>query len=1193
MKRTLSPLFYKKTTSLAETLGLKTEAIWAALWYIVLDHLSQNDEPRIILDWHSGSLQIPALSPQTEFSSLAAILQTSSLVTYGSFSLKGEISAKLVVQNGTTIEIHLEGSEPQADSLVAALVEVCDQATANKDKAILDFNLVSPDDKKLTQSWGYHAEQTQPNGTIQDEWTRVLRDSSQCIAIEENNLSLSYGELWARSIAFSNYLKNLGVKKGDPVVISMSRSMDMLVAIHGVMMSGAAYVPVEPHVPDERKMSMVNITKAQLGIVDATAPAIPNLTNIVFSPEVQISLASTHPPVDLSPDDLAYIIFTSGSTGQPKGVAITHGSLMNLLVDHETRYPISEGAFLFKTSFSFDVSIPEIFQSLLSGARTVILPNEKEKDPVCIAEYVHQHRISHINFVPSMFGYFLDWIESEGLAGIASLKYIILAGEEFLPQHAQRFSNVSPSGTQLENLYGPTEATVYSSYFSLSQWSGGSVVPIGQPIRGTKLRVLNRYKKEVPVGFSGELYIGGLGLAKGYFNSPDLTNDKFITVDHSRYYKTGDRARWRLNGQLEMLGRLDSQVKVNGFRVELSEIEFRLNQITKLTGSKVLATKDENGDSLLLAYYTTHSPVEPSEMRVHLETHLPKYMLPHRYIQLTEFPRLSSGKINVAALSGTQEEKAAPTDNSRIGRVKNICAEALKLPLQHLQDDANLLALGAHSLSLLSIISRIRSAFGVSVPYSYLFTHPRPTEILHYIDSQDIPSNFRADFTTSRGSRASRQPATHAQCFFWNMHASQKEDSGRFNVRLMTEVPKSCKTSDVNVALGRLMKIHDILRSQFKFEDGRLWNLMSLADIPPLTELIMTKSQAEQRFQTRAPRSFHLEQSPLFHLDVIHTLEGQTCFDLEMSHLISDGVSVRRFMKQLLEMIFNDTEVEPISSGAPSISPKLLHDGQSFWKNELKDYKVATFDFDGRSGLQETTSQNLKISLSFTDRMRLRQFAVENQVLPFSVFWFILGALIAQDSAQEDLTIVQPVYVHPDNLGDAAIGLFLNSIFLRHRFDPKLPISEQIRSMQKKLLKTTEMACIDMSPFAVQSNLQGGWPTAMINYFSDDDLLIQGRNEAFTVRTYEPAHIPAKVPFSLYIFDSKNEIALNFVTAPGHYSEDKVQRISRNFLRLLATVVSVPNINLLAARDVLKASNTLLQSQTEDVTEALDLFHEY
>jgi surfactin family lipopeptide synthetase A len=527
-----------------------------------------------------------------------------------------------------------------------------------------DTDAPYPADKTLHELFAEQVEKTPGNPAV------LFKDQG-----------LSYREFNEKADGLARLLKEKGAGPGTVVGIMMGRSLEMMVGLMGILKAGAAYMPIDPHYPQERIDYMLKDSSAVLLLTARELLDIGKGTAC------------------RAPTNLAYVIYTSGSTGKPKGVMVEHHSVVNRLHWMQKRYPLDESdTILQKTPFIFDVSVWELFWWSLVGAKVCFLLPGFEKFPQAIVETVERQNVTTMHFVPSMMSAFLGYIENSGdIKRLGSLKRVFVSGEALKPVHVERFNKTlyRENGTRLINLYGPTEATVDVSYFDCPTGAGLQNIPIGKPIDNIRLYIMDNDLQLQPVGTEGELCISGVGLARGYLNRPELTNEKFcggpgapavrrkkISMEAThrakhrtpflpckcpptqwgfskeppgrrRLYKTGDLACWLPDGNIAFVGRIDHQVKIRGLRIELGEIEAVLSRHPAVQDC-VVTVKETTETITTLAAYLVIKPGEQAadpELKKHMKAFLPDYMVPGEWIRMETLPRTASGKIDRKRLS--------------------------------------------------------------------------------------------------------------------------------------------------------------------------------------------------------------------------------------------------------------------------------------------------------------------------------------------------------------------------------------------------------------------------------------------------------------------------------------------------------------------------------------------------------------
>jgi amino acid adenylation domain-containing protein len=573
-------------------------------------------------------------------------------------------------------------------------------------------------------------------GWMPDLVAQQAQRSPEAIAVRFEQTALTYADFVAQVNRLANHLVGAGVRADVVVGVCLERSIDMVVALHAIQKAGGAYLPLDPQYPPDRLAYMANdagiallISHSQLreSCVGVTAPRLDldlAHADLATSPD-------TAPHVTIEADDLAYVIYTSGSTGRPKGVAVPHRGFLNRLQWMQEQYRLKPSdTVLQKTPFSFDVSVWEFFWPLMSGATLAVALPGDHRDAGRVVETIKAHGVTALHFVPSMLQVFLGHAEA---ASCDTVKQVFCSGEALPFNLQQRFFEVMDT-PQLHNLYGPTEASIDVSHWTCQRHALTPVVPIGVPIANTSLHVLDEHLNPVPIGVAGELHIGGVGLARGYLNRPELTQEKFIQdpFGHARgdrLYKTGDLARFRADGAIEYLGRLDHQVKLRGFRIEIGEIESVLVEHPAVEAT-VVTVHESQGDKRLVAYLACGDHERPSvgDLRDFLGTRLPDHMIPSLFVMLEAMPLGPNGKVNRHALpspevvrSGPDTEYVAPRSNLERDMAL-LWQQTLGLEQVGVKD--NFFQLGGHSLLAVGLMTRIEQTFGPTLPTSTLFRNP-------------------------------------------------------------------------------------------------------------------------------------------------------------------------------------------------------------------------------------------------------------------------------------------------------------------------------------------------------------------------------------------------------------------------------------------------------------------------------------
>jgi amino acid adenylation domain-containing protein len=613
------------------------------------------------------------------------------------------------------------------------------------------------------------------NMCIHDLFEAQAENAPDRIAVVSGSHKISYGELNRRANQLARYLRTLGVGPDSPVGITVERSIESIIGLVGILKAGGAYVPLDPSYPKDRLAYMM--ASSQATVLLTFQELVPDLR----APEVQVvfldgqrerialesgkNLART-----ATAENLAYIIFTSGSTGTPKGVSMSHRPLVNLIVWHNENLPLLAGERVVQFApCSFDVSFQEIFSTFCCGNTLVLVTEGVRRDPRRFVQFLSNAKINRL-FIPPVVLHQLAQAHEENSSPELHLREIITAGEQLTitPQVVRLFHHLRECS--LNNHYGPTESHVVTTFqIPLRPADWPAQPPIGRPIANSKIYVLDQHQQPVPIGVAGELYIGGVTLAKGYVNRPDLTVEKFLVnpfveATNARMYKTGDLARYLPDGKIEYLGRIDHQVKIRGFRVELGEVETILSGHAKVRQAAVLAHDDQANNKRLVAYVVLDGEEDESaaDLRSFLKSKLPDYMVPSDFVFLDSMPISPNGKVDRRALRAPERKRSAseasfvPPRDQVESKLVAIWQNVLGVEPIGVRD--NFFDIGGHSLLAVGLIREMEKAFGRSLQLTTLFHSPTVEQFSRLLNETQ---------PTSSSSLVPIQPNGNKPPFFW------------------------------------------------------------------------------------------------------------------------------------------------------------------------------------------------------------------------------------------------------------------------------------------------------------------------------------------------------------------------------------------------------------------------------------------
>ncbi|CAM5551192.1 amino acid adenylation domain-containing protein [Streptomyces avidinii] len=698
-----------------------------------------------------------------------------------------------------------------AGLLAERLVRVLDQLVADPSAPVAAVEVLDAAERdRLLVEWG-GATPAAPSAPLPELFAAQVARAPEAVAVVSDGVEVSYAELDARANRLARHLADSGVGPGSVVGVCLERGAELVVALLAVTKTGGAYLPLDPEYPAER-LAYVLEDAAPVGVVTSAqrAPVLPaGVAPVLVSDPAVAALDDRPLEAVVRSQDAAYVIYTSGSTGRPKGVVVSHGALSAHLSGVGERVPLAAGDRLVAvTTVSFDIAALELFLPLVSGASVVLASRDEVRDPAALTRLVLTSGASVLQAVPSLWRALL---EEEGWpAGVRAL----VGGEALPPELAQRFTDL---GVRAVNLYGPTEATVWATS---AEVAGGPVL-VGRPFADVGAYVLDGRMRPVPAGVSGELYLYGAQLARGYAGRPGLTAERFVASPFGgageRLYRTGDLARWTGDGRLECLGRADEQVKVRGFRIEPGEVEAALSEHESVARAVVIAREDVPGDVRLVAYVVAHDghTVNAADLRTLAGTRLPSYMVPSAVVVLDELPLTDNGKLNRKALPAPEYTTGAGRGPATLQEELLCGVFAQVLDVEHVGVDEDFFALGGHSLLATRLVSRIRAVLGTEISLRALFETPTVAGLASRLADADT-----ARVALVAGERPERVPLSYAQRRMWFI-GQLEGPSPTYNIPVSLRLRGAVDQQALNAAFCDVLARHELLRTVFTTaEDG-------------------------------------------------------------------------------------------------------------------------------------------------------------------------------------------------------------------------------------------------------------------------------------------------------------------------------------------------------------------------------------
>lgn len=882
--------------------------------------------------------------------------------------------------------------------------------------------------------------------------------------------SISYAELNEKANQIARSLQRQDINQGSIVAICSERCIEMVIAALGILKSGAAYLPIDSEIPNKRIESILKDSRAKLVVVQESSykrfiQSITSNRNLfqtkvtVFSKLLELSAAESEKNliISASPNEPSYIIYTSGSTGAPKGVVSTHRGTVNRLLWMQEAFNIdAKDVVLQRTSISFDVSIWELFLPLISGARLVLAASEIQNDAQGLIEVIRSHQITVAHFVPSMLEAFLNAVK---YGSVDSLR-LVISSAEALPIKIQAHFHKKIKA-KLYNLYGPTEASIYASWWECSNLHPADVVPIGKPIANTKLYILDHQLKPSPLGWAGDLYIGGVGLAKEYLNSPGLTQEKFIQnpFDPSeRLYKTGDLARWLPDGNVDFLGRGDTQVKIQGNRIELGEIESCISVYPAVSQCVVDIKKTVKGERYLVAYVVEKEGLlKISDLRNHLLELLPNYMLPKAFVKLGKIPITISGKVDRKALPFPSlndlprfnELPFVAPSSPEEQALAEILAEILCLPAK-ISVRHNFFDLSGNSLHAAQMIARINALFSVHLTIRDIFDAPTITELLNLIHAKRHESSSVFIPSLKKTERSKPLPLSFAQQRIWFLQ-QLAPDNPFYNTSTVLSIKGELNITALERAFNDVINRHESLRTYFLAVNNIPKQMIIPAEDIHFKLVSQDVSSLEKKLvdhliQAEVQKPFDLKRGPLLRAQLFKCRTNHHILLLCIHHIIIDGWSQGILQSELAQSYqthmnreFNDFETlkfqyaDFAASQQEWMDNDFLHGQLDYWHKQLQDFPVLEFPTDyPRPATPTYKGSQVSFTLSKHIIDNLKRLSQEADTTIFTTIFAAFSVLLFRYTGQEDILIGTPIAGrHYSSDLEKIVGFFVNSLALR------------------------------------------------------------------------------------------------------------------------------------------------------------------
>ena len=1082
--------------------------------------------------------------------------------------------------------------------------------------------LTQREQKQLLLEWNSTQADYLKDQCIHTLFEAQVEATPNAIAVIFEGKRLTYSELNARANQLAHHLRTLGVKSEVLVGICAEKSLELIIGVMGVLKAGGAYVPLDPTYSQERldfvledTQASILLTQQQLVgmLVDHKAKVIcldGDWEKISHGSESDLHN-------EVTPANLAYVIYTSGSTGRPKGVMVEHGSLTNAYLAWEEAYQLGSEArcHLQMASFSFDVFAGDLVRGLCSGGTLVLCPRESLLEADKLYQLMCQTQVDCAEFVPAVLRNLIQYLE-ESRQSLEFMRLLICGSDSWYGAEYQKFQQFCGVKTRLINSFGLTEAAIDSSYFEVTvgNLSVEQLVPIGRPFANTQLYILNSFLQPVPIGTPGELYIGGAGVARGYWQRPELTAERFIPNPFSAesgdcLYKTGDQACWLSDGNIELLGRMDHQVKIRGFRVEPGEIEAVIQQDPFVQQVVVQARENKSGNKQLIAYIVLDLQAETAEirklgdeltsqistqLRSFLKEKLPEYMRPSHFVILDSLPLLPNGKVDRRSLPEAEtvrpelEVAFVPPRTLTEELLSGIWSNVLGLDQVGIYD--NFFELGGHSLLAIRLISQVRSTFQVELSLRSLFELPTVASLSDRIEEARQDKQGLPIVPLVSVSREQELHLSFAQEHIWFLEEQLAPEYYFYNTASVGRFKAHLNLDVLEQSLNVILQRHETLRTNFTVVDGKPTPIIAQTLTLKLTVFDLQnfpkndrEVKAVQMTREEVRRPFNLASGPLLRAVLLQLDESEYVLVITVHQSAFDAWSRNVLMRELgiLYQAFSAGKPSPLAPlpiqyadfvhwQKKSLSEEVLESHLSYWKRRLAG-SLPTLNLPTdypRPSVKTFQGSSQRVTLSKNLTKLLRELSKQEEVSMFIMILAVYQTLLHIYTGQEDLLVGTSADNRTRRELEGLIGCFNNYLVLRTDFSGNPSFRELLSRVRQVSIEAYDYLDMPFSRLVPALQLESDLSrtplvqTMLVYKQFLDTPTMESLNLDFTFLPFKYDWGTARCDLTLTLMDVGEQVTGFWEYSTDLFKADTISRMSEHFQTLLEKVIADPDQHL-------------------------------
>ncbi|MCC2115055.1 amino acid adenylation domain-containing protein [Bacillus halotolerans] len=1010
-----------------------------------------------------------------------------------------------------------------------------------------------------------------PHNEMVSRWFEVQADQRpDHDAVIFGNERYTYRQLNERANQLARTLRTKGVQADQFVAIISPHCIELIVGILAVLKSGGAYVPIDPQYPEDRIQYMLSDSRTEIVLTQRRLlDQLPYDGDVVLL-DAENSYHEDRSNLDLfsNTHDLAYMIYTSGSTGNPKGVLIEHQGLANYIWWAKEVYVRGEKTnFPLYSSISFDLTVTSIFTPLVTG-NTIIIYDGEDKSEV-LSAIMRDSRIDIIKLTPAH----LHVLKEMNVADGTAIRKMIVGGENLSTRLAKSVSEQFKGQLDIFNEYGPTETVVGCMIYRYdAKRDKREFVPIGTPAANTDIYVADANKNLVPIGVIGEMYISGPGVARGYWNRPDLTAEKFVEnpyIPGAKMYKSGDLAKRLRDGNLVYVGRIDEQAKIRGHRIELGEIEAALHNVEAVQKAAVTVREEEDGLKQLCAYYVSEKSIPAAQLREQLSLELPNYMVPSYFVRLEHMPLTSNGKINRKVLPAPeaslhQTAEYVPPGNEVESKLTDLWKEVLGI--SHAGIKHNFFDLGGNSIRAAALAARIHKELDVNLSLKDIFKFPTIEQLadkaLHMEKNRYAPIPAAKEMPYYPVSSAQRR-------MYLLSHAEGGELT--YNMTGAMSVEGTVDPARLNAAFQKLIERHEALRTSFELYEGEPAQRIHQTVEFTIEQIQASEEEAEARVLDFI-QSFDLAKPPLMRAGLIELEPSRHVLVVDMHHIISDGVSVNILMKDL-SRLYEGYELDPLPVQykdyavwqQSDIQKRSIKSQEAYWVDQFRD-DIPVLDMPAdyeRPAIPDYEGESFEFVIPEHLKQRLRQMEENTGATLYMILLAAYTVLLSKYSGQEDIVVGTPSAGRTHLDVEAVVGMFVNTLVIRNHPAGRKTFDAYLNEVKENMLNAYKNQDYPLEELIQDLQLSKD-PSR--NPLFDTMFVLQNLDHAeltfdsLELKPYQFHHPVAKFDLTLSIQADQDNYHGLFEYSKKLFKKSRIEALSNDYLHILSVILEQPSI---------------------------------